>query len=185
MNALAEVTVYVAMTPEMATELATHGSVAPKYNGRWGLRPTREEARRLRAKIEYACCWLVLFHVCWHGSFLLTDRRRSSALWTQTERTTRRTSALWTSNRWSRTQWSLVPLGIWPWWCLVWKCCFEIVATVMCLRCLCLWHVFSSLLFQLTLRPVAAAPTCARNKACCRSSRKAGSVSMACCRRVR
>ena len=56
MNALAEVTVYVAMTPEMATEFATHGSVAPKYNGRWGLRPTREEARRLRAKIEYACC---------------------------------------------------------------------------------------------------------------------------------
>ena len=54
MDALKELKVYVAMTPEMASALATHGSVAPKYMGRWGLRPTREEARRLGAKIEYA-----------------------------------------------------------------------------------------------------------------------------------
>ena len=44
-------------TPRVnASDMSWHGSVAPKYNGRSGLRPTREEARRLRAKIEYACC---------------------------------------------------------------------------------------------------------------------------------
>ena len=55
----------------------------------------------------------------------------------------------------------------------------------MCLRCLSLWHVLFSLLFQLMLRPVTVAPTCARNRACCTSTRKAGSVSMARCSRVR
>ena len=90
------------MTPEMATRLATHGNVAPTYKGRWGLRPTREEARRQGAK-KSANVVDRFFFACvdW---FVSTDgaKRQSSGLWILMAQTTPHTSARWTCTRWSR-----------------------------------------------------------------------------------
>ena len=104
MNALPELQVYVAMTPEMATRLATHGNVAPTYKGRWGLRPTREEARRQGA--EKSANVVDRFFCACVDCFVSTDgaKRRSSGLWILTEQTMPRTSARWMCTRWSLFQ---------------------------------------------------------------------------------
>ena len=102
MNALPELQVHVAMTPEMATRLATHGNVAPTYKGRWGLRPTREEARRQGAEksanvVDRFFCACVDWFVSTDGA-----KRRSSGLWIPTAQTMPHTSARWMCTRWSR-----------------------------------------------------------------------------------
>lgn len=76
---LSEVTVYVAMTPEMATMLATHGSVAP--NTRVVGASVRQERRQgVSEKIQYT-------YMVDHVFLTDCDGRRSRCLWIRTPRT--------------------------------------------------------------------------------------------------
>ena len=103
------------------------GSVGtPSHQGRG---KAFESKNRVRMLLTGSCARFLT------GLFPWMDQRRSNDLWIPTARTMPRTSALWMCTRWSRIRWSLLPAGIWRWWCLVCKCCFEIGATVMCLRC--------------------------------------------------
>ena len=79
MNALPEAQVYVAMTPEMATLLATHRSVAPIVQGSLGTPSDKSRGRALVTRIPVRFLLIT--------SFPLTDQRRSNGLWIPTPQT--------------------------------------------------------------------------------------------------
>ena len=161
MNALPEAQVYVAMTPEMATLLATHGSVAPIVQGSLGTPSDKSRGRALVTRIPVGFLLITSFSIDWSKAI-----QRSLDSDAADYMTYERLADVGSLE-------SYPAMGIWVWWRLVWKFCF------WDLRNCYLFEMFTSFMFF-----AACLYICFNPRACWRSFRKAGFVCMAHCRQV-